>query len=733
MTTARKLARLRRRPCLTLLLGLAAPLAGAQTATTEASAVPPAESSRLAKPSETLETITVTAQRKRQKLQDVPAAVTAFTAGALESLQVQSATDLSRLVPNVKFDAVTAGSTALKPFIRGGGVTDGGQITSESEVGIYVDDVYRARLSGALMEFVQLDRLEVLRGPQGVLYGRNSSAGALNIVTKAPTAELTANVEVGVGNNGQRQTKGHISSAISEDKRWRASLQAMVKSRDSNGQYNVTQQKAVGAEDSKGAQADLAYEGPDLQARLSAFYTHTQGDGQWAVPNTVASNGSITPSTGSYGKVASPYDSLTNVRQSGSTLRMQTQLGGVKLTSITGYVEMKDHWRQDFSGGVSAALLGGSATTTLALFTRESITKHHQFSQELQAAGELMGGRLSYVAGLYYFNESGAQDIATAIFSQPSKVLFNADTTSRAAFGQLSAPLTPATTLLVGGRYSEDNKHLDGALAGQAFEQSNRYSKFTPKVGIDHKLSPDTMAYASYSQGFKAGGYNGLASTVAQISQPFLPQTTDAWELGLKSELLERKLRLNAALFHNTIKNRQQTLTVTTGTNAGSFVVENYNAKLTGLELEAAWRVLPTLTLWANGAINTGKYTSCATTVSLPCSVISNKLPLFPDKVYTLGFDHQSQLGQGALRFGADYSERGPYYSTADNAPIGAVPQQKSLNAYVAYDIGAWTVQLAGKNLTQEDGWQTGFGFSVVQPRFAIPSRSVLLTARYEF
>lgn len=727
----RPVLRPRSRHALPLLLILSTAWASAQT--NAADPEQEASAADKAKSRQTLEAVTVTAQRKQQKLQDVPAAVTALTAAALESLQVQSASDLSRLVPNVKFDAVTAGSTALKPFIRGGGVTDGGQITSESEVGIYVDDVYRARLSGALMEFVQLDRLEVLRGPQGVLYGRNSSAGALNIVTRAPTEYFNGSAEFGLGNNGQRVAKGYLSSALSEDRRWRGSVQGMLKSRDSNGQYNVTQQKKVGAEDAQGLQGDLAYVGPELQARLSVFYTHTDGDGQWAVPNTIGSDGSIKPSTGSYLKVASPVDSLTDVTQSGSTLRLQTQLGGIKLTSITGYVKMSDTWRQDFSGGVSAALLGGSASSTLALFVRDSDTDHHQFSQEFQAAGDLLDGKLSYVGGLYYFDESGRQDIASSIFFANSTVRFNADTTSRAAFGQLSARLAPATTLLLGGRYSEDHKHLDGTLAGQAFEQSNRYRKFTPKIGIDHKLTPDTLAYASYSQGFKAGGYNGLASTVAQISQPFLPQTTDAWELGLKSELLERRLRLNASLFHNKIKNRQQTLTVSSGPSAGSFVVENYNAKLSGLEVEVAWRVLPSLTLWANGAINSGKYTSCSTTVALACSVINNALPLFPDHVYTVGFDHQSALGSGQLRLGADYNERDPYFSTADNAAIGAVPRQKFLNAYAAFDIGAWTLQLAGKNLLQQEGWQTGFGFSVVQPRFAIPGRSVMLSARYQY
>ncbi|MFG6441552.1 TonB-dependent receptor [Roseateles sp. LKC17W] len=711
------------------LAALSASLASAQQAPAEPVASPEGE-----RKTSKLEAVTVTVQRIRQNLQDVPASVTAFTSGAMENHQIQSATDLSRLVPNVKFDTVTGGSTGLRPFIRGGGITDGGQITSESEVGIYVDDVYRARLSGALMEFIELDRIEVLRGPQGVLYGRNSSAGALSIVTRAPSPTFTASTELGIGSNGLKRIKGYVSSALSDDKRWRGSLQGMFSSRDGNGQFNVTQNKRVGGEDFTGAQADLAYEGPVLKARFSAFTTHTDGDGQWAVPNTVSADGlTITPSTGSYRKVASPTDSLTDVKQTGQTLRLSTDLGGVRLVSITGHVRMDDHWRQDFSGGVSAALIGGAAGTTLALFERDSVTRHRQFSQELQASGELLDGRLSYIGGLYYFDESGSQDIATFIFFTPSTVRFNADTRSRAVFGQLSGKLGENTTVQLGGRYSRDDKRLDGAMSGSPFDATHRFSKFTPRIGIDHKLVPGMLLYASYSQGFKAGGYNGLASTVAQIREPFLPQTTDAYELGVKADLLDRTLRLNVSLFHNKIQNRQQTLTVASGPSAGSFVVENYNATLNGLEAEATWRVGAGLTLWANGALNRSKYTACATAVALPCSVIDNTLPVVPRHAVTVGFDHEMALGRGQLTYGADYSERASFFSTADNALIGAVPRQKFLNAYVTYSLDAWSLQLAGKNLLQQEGWQTGFGFSVVQPRYAIPGRTLQLNLRYQY
>lgn len=719
----------------TCLSPLAAALAQTSPPVAAVAAAPAASASKPADDSQpqALQTIQVTSQRVKQKLQDVPAAVTAFNSEAIDQLQIQSAGDLSRLVPNAKFDAGTGGSTSLKPFIRGGGVTDGGQVTSESAVGVYLDDVYQARLSAALVSFVELERLEVLRGPQGVLYGRNSSAGALNILTRAPSEIFTASGEVGVGNWGERRIKGYVSGPLTDDKRWRGSFQGMVRGRDNDGQYNVTLNKKVGQEDFQGFQGDLAYDDGDLKGRLTAYYTHTDGDGQWATPTTVDSSGKIKPTAGSYNKVASPDPSLTNVEQFGSTLHLSKDVGAVRLTSISGYSKLDDHWREDFSGGVSALLAGGTTDTTVALYERDSRTHQHQFSEELQAAGDAFGGFVNYVGGLYYFSESGTQDMTTTTYFVPSIGQFDIDTTSLAAFGQASLHLTPQDTLQLGGRYSHDDKHIEGNFDGDDFKEHNTYGRFTPKISLDHKLTANTLVYASYSEGFKAGGYNGLATTVAQITQPFKPEYTKAIELGVKSELFNRSLRVNAAVFHNKIENRQQTLTVTSGADAGSFVVENYNAKLNGLELEFAWRVTSGLSLWGNAALNDGKYVSCSSAADADCSVIDNKLPMLPKYVFTVGVDETLPIGEDTLRFGADYNVRDHYFSTADNVAIGAVPRQEFLNGYVAYDMGPWTFQLAGKNLLNQHGWQTGFGFSAVQPRFAIPGRTILLTARYQY
>lgn len=678
-----------------------------------------------------LEEVTVTAQRTAERLQDVPLSVTAFSAETMDRLQIVSVLDLTRLTPNVKFDNVTGGTTGLKAYIRGGGITDGGTNTSESEVGVYVDDVYMARVSAAVVDFAEVERIEVMRGPQGVLYGRNTSAGAVNIITRGPTEDFQATTQVGYGTWNERRVKGFVSGPISADGRWRASLNGMVRARDGGRQENVTTGKDVGEEDFFGAQGDLAFVGERFRARLTLSHTDTDTDGQYAVNNLVTGTGAstvITPRTGSYRKVASPIPSLTKVKQTNAFLRLSWDFDGGRVTSITGWSDLDDTWREDFSGGVPGSLFGQSGT--IALFDRNSATTQDQLSEELQVSGAAYDGKLEYLGGLYYFTEDSTQTIRDVIFFAPSSVVFSPDTTSKAVFGQLTWNFNDQWAAIAGGRYTEDDKDLDAILSGTVLAPvQNQYSKFTPKLGVNYKVTPSILLFASYSEGFKSGGYNGLASTAVQVRTAFQPQYTDAWEVGMKADLLGNTLRVNVSAFKNEISNRQQTLTLPNG----SFLVENYNADLKGLEAEVTWRATDALSLWTSLAVNDGKYTTGGSSAGALGSIINNKLPVFPDYSATVGFDWSQQLGNGTLRFGSDWSVRDQYFSTADNALIGRVDKQDFLSAYVGYDVGNWSFQVAGRNLLQQEGWQTGFGFAVVQPRFAIDPRTVLATARYTF
>jgi iron complex outermembrane receptor protein len=670
-----------------------------------------------------LQEITVTAQRTGQRLQDVPVSVTAIGSEAIDRLQIQSPMDLNRMAPNVKFDGVTGGTAGLKPFIRGGGITDGAFVTSESEVAIYVDDVYRARLAGSMLDFVELERIEVLRGPQGVLYGRNSSAGAVNIITKAPQDTFGGSVQLGYGSWNERRAKGYVTGPLSADGRWRASLNGMIRARDGGRQYNATLDRKVGKESFEGVQGDIAYVGDAVEGRLTGYYMHGKSDGQYAVSTRINTSGEIVPVSGSYRTVLSPTLSATKLEQYGGTLRLSADMPGGKLTSITAYSELKDSWTEDFSGGVPPSFLGFPGTTPLALFDRTAGGNQHQFSQELQATGSAIEGLIDYVAGIYYFNEKAGQTVDSAIFFTPSRTIYNIETNSFAGYGQLTFNLTDQLSLIGAGRYTIDDKRLNAVIGGAPVLLANSYQRFTPKLGVNYKLTPEVLAYASYSEGFKSGGYNGLASTATELSQPFKPQITKAYEAGLKSDLFGRKVRVNVSAFYNKIKDRQQPV----NTNDGGFLVENYDATLKGLEAELSWRVVPGLTLWGNGSINKGKYNGNIG------SLIGKQLPVFPKYQVNMGFDGDIPVGPGKLIFGSDYSLRDAYYSTPDNAMIGWIDKQDILNGYVGYELGKWKVQVTAKNLLQEQGWQTGFGFSVIQPRFAIDPRTVLGTIRYSF
>lgn len=668
--------------------------------------------------------IVVTSQRTEQRLQDVPVSVTAITADEIQTRQVLTPIDVARLVPNLKLDGVTGGSAGLKAYIRGGGGTDGGFVMSEAEVALYVNDVYNARMQGALMDFAEIERIEVLRGPQGVLYGRNASAGAINIITKQPSDTFTGNVQVGYGTWNERRIKGYISVPLSDDGKWAVSFNGIARARDGGRQYNETLDKKIGKENFKGGQLDLAYKGDVVKGRLNLYYLDLNSDGQWSVNTITDSAGTIVPLSGSYRKVLSPVPSDTRVKQKGGSLHLSADYPGGTLTSITGYSELEDKWIQDFSGGVYPSMIGASGTTPLALFVRDSGARQWQVSQELQAAGTFGGGFVDYVLGLYYFHETGNQTLTTTTFFVPSTTRFNAKTDAFAAYGQLTFNLTDKLQAVAGGRYTLEDKQLIATIGSDPVNSTDHYEKFTPKLGLNYKPADDVLLYASYSAGFKSGGYNGLASTAAQLAAPFKPQNTKAYEVGIKADL-GRTLRASIAGFYNDISDRQESVNL----GDGGFLLENYDITIKGIEVEIAWRPVTGLQIWGNGALNDGKYKNIPGGGSLTGATP----PFLPDYQATVGFDYAFDLGAGRLKFGADANFRDSYFSTADNAQIGAVGTTQLVNGYVGYDTGPWQFQVAGKNVLNQINWQTGFGFSVINPRFMTEPRTVLGTVKYAF
>jgi iron complex outermembrane receptor protein len=681
-----------------------------------------------------IERIIVTAQRKEESIQNTPVSISALGADGIERMQIDNAKDLSQVMPNVLIKPVTGGSAGITASIRGGSVSDGANLTSEAEVGIYIDGVYQPRSAASFIESLDLARIEVLRGPQGTLYGRNSSAGALKIISRIPDEMFRLKNEVGIGRWNEIYDKFTVSGPLSDDQKLRGGISGMVRERDGGRQFNVTQDKEVGAEDYKGFQTDLYYEGDTFTARWKNFFTDYISDGTYASavdPFQLDNPYDELPFTsGEIDKVLSPFESYTIDKQYGTSIHLTQEINDtMKLLSITSWSKLKNDWAVGFSGAVAFSALGIDAEGYTELFERDSVSEQKSFTQELQLQGDAFNNSVSYIAGLYYFRETGQQALNSTIFFTPSYTDFDIVTDSYAAFGQVNINITDKVDIIIGGRYTQDKKFLDATIAESAVNRQDKFTKFTPKFGINYQANDDLFIYTSFTEGFKAGGYNSLASSAEALNSPFDMQVVSAYELGIKSEWLNNRLRINAAGFFNDYTNlQQQTLD-----NQGAFITENYDAEHKGIELEVSARLTPEMTLWANGVSQDSGYTDSGSGGNIaPGDLLNNKMSNVFNYQYAVGLDYSDDIGPGTLSIGANLNHRDDSYSTADNSVLGHVKPRTLIDAYASYAYENWKVTLSGKNLNNEKYWFTGFGFGLLQARFMADPMTWRLSVSYE-
>ncbi|MFK7829379.1 MAG: TonB-dependent receptor [Congregibacter sp.] len=686
-------------------------------------------------PRRALETVVVTAQRTEESLQRTPVSVSALDAYAIERFQIDNVKDVGQVVPNVTIRPVTGGTGGITPFIRGGSVTDGANITSEPEVGIYIDDVFQPRAAASFIEALDIERIEILRGPQGTLYGRNSSAGALKVITRAPGEELRIKAEAGVGIWNERYGKFNVSGPLSEDGKLRGGFSGIIRDRDGGRQNNPTLGRDVGEEEYLGFQGDLYYEAEDWDVRLTAFMSDYESDGLYASsvnPFSLDQPYRQLPfNSGAIDRVVSPYPSYTDSQQAGLSLHASWDLGNTgTLSSITSWSTLEDDFAVGFSGGVPAAFLGIPSGGFVELFERESMSDQDSFSQELRLDGQINDTFIDYLVGLYYFRESGDLNATQVVFFSPTFPQFSISTDSYAAFGQLSFNLSEKLSLTIGGRYTEDKKKLDAEIGGVPVNRSDTFSEFTPKASVEYQWTDDLFVYGSYTEGFKSGGYNGLAGTAEALNSPFDTQNVSAWELGFKSEFLDQRLRLNVAAFFNDYEGLQQQSV----TNEGVFITENYDTEHWGIEAELSAQLSPSIYLWANAVRQDSEYTDVSASGGAASgALIGNNMVNVFESQFAIGLDYTRDIGPGTFAFGVNANRKDDFFSTPDNAPMGHVPPVTLVDAYASYAVDKWTVRLAGKNLTDEEYWFTGFGFSLVQARFMADPMTWRLSATYEF
>jgi iron complex outermembrane receptor protein len=673
----------------------------------------------------TLEEITVTAQRREESLQQTPVTLSALTAEQLVDQGIVNLQSVTKTVPNLVIQPISANPSALQIGLRGGIEQTGGLIVSEPAVALYVDDVYRARLQGANMQLGDIERIEVLRGPQGTLYGRNSFSGAIKLVTRTPSADNEwLELSGGVGSFSEKRLAATWGGGLSDT--LGASLSAMFRDQQDGYIFNPARFEEMGGERNILMRGKLSFRNDLLKVDFTASYSKDENDG-WiplavsfvppSVPMSAAaglSTDQVVPRVGTNPYVTVyPQPSKGETETTTATLDITREFGAASLRSITAWITLNDYFRFDLAGGrVTSPGVYASG------FDRQSEAKSTQYTQELQLLGSAANDRLDWIVGAFWFKEEADQAISDNLpmyfLLNLAPTLLDTNTESVALYAQATWKFTDALSGTVGLRRTEDDKQFFGSIQTgfgapvprTTVTNDRTFSATTPKVGLDWKINDDTFAYASFSRGFKAGGYNGLAVFNATAFRAvYEPQEVDAIEVGLKADWADGRLRTNFAVFDNDISGLQQTSAV----GAGSFAVQNVgDASVRGIEAEITWLPTAGLRLYTNLGYSDGQYDRLLPT-SRAFAFGATDLPLLPDLTHQLGFSYERPIGNGLqLRFGADAAGSSGYFTE-----IGNTLKVESYTRYDAYlgigsADGTWTATLSGRNLTDELTYVTG-------------------------
>jgi iron complex outermembrane recepter protein len=740
-----------------------------------------------------LEEVVVTAQKRTENVQNVPIAITAFSAKDIDNHGLTDVVQLAAFAPNVVFDntsAFAASSQVFSATIRGIGQDDFA-FNLEPGVGVYIDGVYYARALGAVVDLLDLDHVEILKGPQGTLFGRNTIGGAVSVVTRRPSDDFGFTTEVTTGSFNRLNFRGTVDVPLIEGS---LLAQLSVSSKEADGyatrltypgslSYQNDEGRFIasglpGGSTKQGGENQQNVRGKILWSISDSAELLLQGDytrvNQEARPWTLlATNAGPTAGT-----VMSIYNACIGLPPAvlsgiglgpicGPRATVGTALAGANVSGnpaeyrlpfgnqyITGNVDT------NYGVGSNFDVLnawGGSATldwTLLGDMKLKSITAvrgldsrfgddivgapfvvndvsiamgQHQESEELQLTSTAFDHRLKNLLGLYYFRETGDM-YDTPTFGEGLIQIYGPNffrNSAYAAFVHEQFAITDRLTATVGDRLTREDKQFTGeqaelnefniklGLSPSVFPDPNdltrlyplgvnrrTFTNSSPKLGLDYRFTDDVMGYLSYSKGFKSGGWSTrlLAPAPGNIAPTFGPETASTYEAGLKSELLDRRLRLNAAAFYTKYDGLQ--VLVYDGIspvfqNAGTAVIK-------GAELESQARVVSNLFFTANVGYLDAYYTRLDPGSLL---TLSDKLANTPKWSADVGPSYRQDLpNKLSLTLQADFSHKSNMARDSLNSPYLFSGNVDLLNASVklASDDNRWEVALGGRNLTDK-------------------------------
>lgn len=645
-----------------------------------------------------LERVEVTAQRRLEPLQDVPAAVNSLTAKQIESRGITSTADFVSAIPNMSFDE---SYTHLNSFVVLRGVTQ--LNNADSPVAIVVDGVPQNNQKQFRMNLVDIERIEVLKGPQGALYGRNALGGAVSIVTKAPSNRLEGFAGISLANGSDLTLNAGLSGPLGAGG---TSFRLTAQDRRSNGliRNDHLGRTVDGIDHDSLVRGRLSLRpGADVSIDLQAGWNDFRAG---AIHDSIVPGGDVTkmvnPATNMFGK---SYGSVGDF-----SLKLDWTTDAGTLTSITAYTSLKEANRGDVDFSNPRDLPKGFLDLGFQAGQGQDL-RLRMTSQELRFTSPDQRP-VRYIGGLYVLRT--LRDLTTRVFVDANGSLDQYDNmaqvfvnqpegnrnTATAVFGQVDVDLSKQTTLSGALRWDRDAREQTNLLTGARRELS--FSKVQPKLTLSHKFSPEAMAYATVSTGFRSGGLN-------TPSQPdFKPETLTNYEIGTKNTLLGGAMVANLALFEAHSKDFQYFYVEAA---SGSQILANIDkVRLRGLDFDLRWRASRQWTVDAGLGITNSLIQANA---ALPDTVGKHTPKSTPMKA-TLGAQYEWTLGAGSAMLRADLEHRSKRYWEPDNLAVQPAVDLLNLRASYTAQDGRWSVALWGKNLGNE-----GYYSDVNSPRWS--------------
>ncbi len=653
-----------------------------------------------------LEEVLVTAQKRTESLQDIPAAIDAFGAAAIEEAGWQDINRVQEAVPAL----VIGGESKVRTYVSIRGVgTRKFDIGSDGSVGLFIDEIYNARFSSILSGIMDLERIEVLKGPQGTLYGRNTIGGAINLITRRPTNETEGAVKLNVGNYDFYDVSGIVSGSLVDDKVL-GRLSGSVS--DMEGRYTDTASGNDNNNDTKNLRGSLIFMPTDqwdltLIADYSDFESKASlmdvapGDPFGVVlvspfdprvPEVVAE--------GQEDRYSNAYSIPGFVEREGTQLAFKAKHSSdsLEFLSITSYNEEDYTEARDFDG------------TSLDPWVHRVEQESKQWSQEFRLSSVsggwgTMNDRLTWVGGVYYFYDDAQR--TDAFDGTSDSILFppwldvevatdsfhlDIETNSYAIYGQATYSLTEDLNLTLGLRYTKDEKDFESSAStpsplppvaeSYAVSDTIEFDSTDPKISLDYHFTDHVMAYAIYSTGYKNGGVQFVVGSTEDALDSYDKEELTNIEVGIKSRLWDQRLQLNASLFNYDYTDQQvQAISLVNG--APIATTQNAaESDMNGAEVEVLALLTDSLTLDFKYAWLDAKFEEF---ISDDGDYSGNNMPAAPEHAVSASLSHRTEFDNGgALTLSALYSWKDAHYFNFANTELALQ------EAYEVINVGAW-------------------------------------------